>query len=284
MTIRLTFDNPNAKGLTRIALYRADEGEPINEDITDPPHMDFDGYVTSYNDVSTELGKTYNYRYKVYIPGGEEVWGDTYTATDTTLYGPGGFNKPSYGSETIWFEPESYTGVLPSLSTLLGIANTTSENAYNWTGKWHKVHDKGSIYYIPHMGYLRLSNTDALWNFLKQGATTFEAKGSTFTYVNECPLTVSGTVLDAYASGQAYNPDYPRKSVVTAISTLGSVASQLVGVVFGARPDGKVMVYRNPNPDVIGLSGYDAMTQPLASLTYFWKPILKFIPDEGGHL
>lgn len=281
MAIRITLNNPNSKSRTRIAVYRADVGTEIPDPPIGEPHLDLDGYTSEILDKSTETGKSYNYRYMVYIPGGESYVSPQFTLQDSSLYGPGDFTNASGGMKNWYFAPEVLGDKFFSKEDLKEICAASDSDFLAWTDEWHKFFKDGDIYYTAAKGYIRLTDPTVLWNKLKAGGQ-FTIDGAVFEYATEPPTDEISAVLDAFVIEDNYNdPDFPRMNVTVAGAELAGVPVKDVYVIFSRRTNTNIRYFYYTNTNAFGRS-WNTYTPTIDNTkVYLWKPMFKFVPNRG---
>ncbi len=284
MSVVLKFMNPNSMDRTMIRLYRADYGTNIPDEPTDEPVLEGDGYTTMFVDDTVLAGQQYNYRFVVYIPGGDSSTGAQFTVRAPTLYGPGNQDRPDYGNESLWWFPNEYAGLMPSQADLMAISGAVTGDFIAWDDTWHKVSIGGEIYFIPHKGYIRITDTDKLWQYYAGNNMAFDKAGYSYTFNQGLDQNTSAIVLDAWLHKyNAYNPDYPKNNMVTAIAELESVDPTTTLVIYGKlQSNGNVLTIRAPGAGYTrAATFYDVASKPNAA-NWYWKPIIKLVPQTGG--
>ena len=141
--IRLSFNNPNARSLTKISIYRTELNTPIPDIPTEQPIAVLNGFSKEYIDRDTVEGTDYNYRFKVSRTDDDYIMSPNVVLGDVSKDGPGDNTIPigSLGinsNNANIYGPIIDNGVLlPSTETLLDMAGENS-TLIGWNNKWRK--------------------------------------------------------------------------------------------------------------------------------------------------
>lgn len=285
MSITLKFTNPNSMDRTMIEVYRADYGTDIPDEPSTVPILTGDGYTNLFVDHDVIEGELYNYRFVVYVPGGDRAISNQFTVTATSLYCIGNQDTPDYGNQSLWWYPTDNYGILPSMEELMVYSGATEDDFLGWTDTWHKVSIAGEIYFIASKGYIRITDKDKLWQLYTGNDLSFSRPGYNFTFDQNLAPTISCTVLDPFLrNDDGYNPDYRWANMVGAVAELDGVAENNVLVVYGKQGDGSMVTVRSPGTGFTRpATFYPVSTMPNYA-NWYWKPIVKFIPIPGGNV
>lgn len=269
---------------TMIKLYRSDYGTNIPDEPITEPIFTGDGYTKLITDHDVVTGEQYNYRFVVYVPGGDSITGDQFTVRAPSLYGPGNQDRPDYGNDSLWWLPQTHTGLLPTKADLMTISGATEEDFLGWDDTWHKVSVGGEIYFIPHKGYIRITNKDKLWQYYAGNNLVLNKDGYSYTFEQYLDQNVSCVVLDPWLrKSNAYNPDYPKDNMVAAVAKLDNVSTESVLVLYGKQStDGAVIKVTGPGTGYTRAATFYLVSSKPMDTNWYWKPIIKFIPRNDG--
>jgi hypothetical protein len=245
---------------------------------------DLDGYAPQFVDKTTITGMMYNYRYKVYIPGGESHISPQYTLQDASLYGPGDTTRSKGGLLNQNYGPENLGNKFISKADIMNMCGADESDMLGWTDTWHKFSKNGEYYYTACKGYIRLRDSSIIWNKIKSNAS-FEIDGTTFEIPTNAPIVDISSVLDAFIRQDNYcNPDYPRKNVVMAGADLAGTDFNTTVIIHSRVMPTYVGYWHFPNGNSFraAFTSYDLT--PNGTKTYLWKPVFRLVQNKGGLL
>lgn len=286
--IRLSFNNPNARSLTTISIYRSELAVPIPDIPTEPPLVVLDGFSKEYIDYTTVVGVDYNYRFKVARSDEDYTMSANIVLGDVSRDGPGDNAYPiaSFGinGENVnVYGPIFDDGVyLPSTDTLLEMAGTGS-NLRGWNTRWRKAFIANDVYFYPDGGYIKLpvGNWATLIARMRTGPD-INCLYMTYTANFELSSMIQSAMLDGKSTGAGVrNPMHLKQNLQQGI--VGRIELTPNMYVFtGLSMFSDSIYYSAPiisETNIVSSSTIYRVTQPVLPETaeIYWIPIFKFV-------
>lgn len=280
--ITIKFNNPNSRTLTTIDLYREEVDTPIPDLPVNPPIVTLDGWTTEYIDHTTELGKDYNYRFRVYKQGGESVMSDNIVLGDVSLYGPGAYTVATTGSDKVWsFGEVTDATLLPTLEELMALAGGNGI-PINWQNKWTKFKVGADIFYTPYQFAISIPSSDVA-DFMRNIVANREFRNGYCHYQHLTYMhpQYASTVLDGrFPSFGNFEKETGRVNPVEYFSGLGGGNPNVTQVIYAVATETSGQLFKQPvryytpalivSPDLTNPSAFE----------WFWKPVIQFIPQS----
>lgn len=276
--ITINFINPNSRTLTLTAVYRTDISEMIPDEPDYEPIAILDGFVDTFVDHDTELGRNYNYRFKSYRPGGESVMSRPVTYGDVSLYGPGPYESAVSGTKQIWeLGDVNQSEYMPSFKELEPIAGPNAEYI-GWSGVWRKFRIGSSIYLTPRGGAIHIHPDDLLGMLKRVGEhPTFDNEYMSYYFAIDVSAESALSLFDGcYPTLWSMRKEYPRKDALTPYAGTAMNSRMIFSVT--NETNGQMLVKTASKFTATTPSWISADIVNYRSYNWYWKPIFQMVP------